>query len=158
AAVERAAADVARRRSLAAQGLIATAEVATAERALATARVAAEETRAGIHQADTLIAEVAAARELAALPPPTADGVREGPTVTLYDGGRGWSVALLPTLDRYFAERFHRPLPISALGQTAVHDRLGFDHRNAIDIAVHPDMPEGRALMQYLRGARIPFL
>ena len=71
---------------------------------------------------------------------------------------RGWSLALLPTLDRYFAGRFHRPLPVSALGQTAVHDRLGFDHRNAIDIAVHPDTPEGRALMLYLRGQRIPFL
>jgi hypothetical protein len=158
AAAERAAADLERRRTLAAQGLIAAAEVTAAEKAVATARAAAEETRAAIRDADTLVAEVEAARELAALPPATADGVREGPTITRYDGSRNWSVALLPTLDRYFAEHFHRPLPVSALGQTAVHDRLGFDHRNAIDIAVHPDTPEGRELMQYLRGQRIPFL
>jgi hypothetical protein len=158
AAAARAAADVERRRALAAQELIAAAEVAVAERALATARAAAEETRAAIRAADTLVAEVEAARELAALPPATPDGVREGPTVTRYDGGRGWSMTLLPTLDRYFAERFHRPLPVSALGQTAAHDRLGFDHRNAIDIAVHPDTPEGHALMLYLRGQHIPFL
>jgi hypothetical protein len=158
AAEARAAADVERRRALAAQGLIAAADVVTAERTLDTARAAAEETRTAITQADTLVAEVEAARELAALPPPTADGVREGPTITRYDGGRGWSTALLPALDRYVAERFHRPLPISALGQTAVHDRLGFDHRNAIDIAVHPDAPEGRALMLFLRGQRIAFL
>jgi hypothetical protein len=54
--------------------------------------------------------------------------------------------------------RFGRALPISALGQTALHDRLGFDHRNAIDLAVHPDSPEGRALMEHLRAQGIPFI
>ena len=34
----------------------------------------------------------------------------------------------------------------------------GFDHRNALDVAVHPDSPEGRALMDYLRAHGIPFL
>jgi hypothetical protein len=73
------------------------------------------------------------------------DGGREGQTVIRYDGGRGWRRC--PTLDRFFAERFHRPLPVSAPGQTPAHDRLGFDHRDAIDIAVHLDTSEGRALM-----------
>jgi hypothetical protein len=49
-------------------------------------------------------------------------------------------------------------LPVSAFGQTALHDRMGFDHRNALDVAVHPDSPEGRALMQYLLDAGIPFM
>jgi hypothetical protein len=47
---------------------------------------------------------------------------------------------------------------VSALGQTALHDRLGFDHRNAADVAVHPDTVEGRALLDYLRAEGIPFL
>jgi len=156
--VEHAAAEATRRRALATQGLIATADAEAAERTLETARAAADATRAAIHEADTLVAEVEAARELASLPPATRDDVREGRTVIRYDGAGSWSLALMPTLDRFFTERFHRPLPVSALGQTAAHDRLGFDHRNAIDIAVHPDTAEGRALMQYLKSRGIPFL
>ena len=30
--------------------------------------------------------------------------------------------------------------------------------RNALDVAVHPDSPEGRALMEYLRAQGIPFI
>ena len=47
---------------------------------------------------------------------------------------------------------------MSALGQTPTHDRLGFDHRNAVDVAVHPDSVEGRALLDHLRDQGIPFL
>jgi len=157
AAVERAAAEAERRRDLAARGLIAEAGVAEAERALEATRAAAEATRAAIREADIVVAEVEAAREIAALPP-AATGMQAGPTVLRYNGAGGWSLALMPTLDRFFAERFHRPLPVSALGQTPAHDRLGFDHRNAADIAVHPDTPEGRGLMQYLKARGIPFL
>ena len=158
AAVERAAAEVERRRGLVAQGLVATVEADAAERALETARAAAEAARAAMREADTLVVEVEAARELAALSPAAPGATREGRTVIRSDGAAGWSLALVPTLDRFFVERFHRPLPVSALGQSAAHDRLGFDHRNAIDIAVHPDTAEGRALMQYLKGRAIPFL
>jgi hypothetical protein len=61
-------------------------------------------------------------------------------------------------VQRFFAARFGRALPVSAWGQSAAHDRLGFDHRNALDVAVHPDSDEGKALMAYLRRERIPFL
>lgn len=56
------------------------------------------------------------------------------------------------------ARRFGHPLPIGALGQTTAHDRLGFDHHNAVDVAVHPDSAEGRALVAHLRAHGIPFL
>ena len=64
----------------------------------------------------------------------------------------------MPALSRRFAAAFGRALPISALGQTKVHDRLGLDHRSALDVAVHPDSPEGRWLMDDLRRAGIPFI
>jgi hypothetical protein len=33
---------------------------------------------------------------------------------------------------------------------------MGFDHRNALDVAVHPDSSEGRALIDHLRTTGIP--
>jgi hypothetical protein len=79
-------------------------------------------------------------------------------TLVRFNGTAQWSLKDVPSLERRFTEAFGRALPISAFGQTRVHDRLGLDHRNAIDIAVHPDGAEGRWLMQYLRQAGIPFI
>jgi hypothetical protein len=157
-AVQRASADAERRRALLAEGLIAPAELEMAERALGEAQAAAARTRTALHEAETLVAEAEPARELAALPPPAPGETQERPSVIRYAGSGRWSLAVLPGLERFFATRFGHPLPVSALGQTAVHDRLGFDHRNALDVAVHPDSPEGRALMDYLRAQKIPFL
>jgi hypothetical protein len=44
------------------------------------------------------------------------------------------------------------------MGQSSTHDDMGFDHRDAIDVAVRPDSEEGRGLMAYLRKAGIPFI
>ena len=59
---------------------------------------------------------------------------------------------------KFFVQTFGRSLPVTALGQTATHDRLRFDHRNAIDVALHPDSNEGRSLLAYLRQTGIPFI
>ena len=79
--------------------------------------------------------------------------------VVRYAGTGAWSLADAETvLQHFFARRFGRPLPVSAWGQTVVHDRLGLDHRDAFDVALHPDSAEGRALMAFLRSAGIPFV
>jgi len=104
------------------------------------------------------VAEAAAAALLASLPPPRPGAVTVTPTLTRFNGPREWSLAQVTTLERFFSERFHRALPVSALGQTPAHDRLGFDHRNALDVAVHPDSAEGQALMTWLRAHGVPFL
>ena len=57
-----------------------------------------------------------------------------------------------------FTSKFGRTLPVSAFGQTRLHDRFGFDHRNSVDVALNPDSAEGRALLGKLRGFGLPFL
>ena len=57
---------------------------------------------------------------------------------------------------RAFARRFGKPLPISADGQTATHNALGFDHKGRVDVAVNPNEPEGIWLRHYLEAKRVP--
>ena len=63
----------------------------------------------------------------------------------------------LARVEMAFAERFGKPLPVSANGETAVHRALGFDHRGRVDVAVQPDQPEGVWLRQFLTENRIPY-
>lgn len=58
----------------------------------------------------------------------------------------------------FFVSKFGRTLPVSAFGQTRLHSRLGFDHRNGVDVALSPDSLEGRALLAKLRGFGVPFI
>ena len=58
----------------------------------------------------------------------------------------------------FVVSKLSRTLPISAFGQTGLHNRLGFDHRNAVDVALNPDSPEGQKLVNKLRSFKIPFL
>jgi hypothetical protein len=61
-------------------------------------------------------------------------------------------------IKKLFTSKFGRTLPVSAFGQTDLHSRLGFDHRNGVDVALHPDSVEGRALVAKLRVLGIPFI
>jgi hypothetical protein len=56
-----------------------------------------------------------------------------------------------------FRERFGKPMPVSAMGETAVHRAMGFDHRGRVDVALNPDQPEGVWLIEYLKQNHIPF-
>lgn len=58
----------------------------------------------------------------------------------------------------FFVSKFGSTMPISAFGQTGLHNRFGFDHRNAVDVALNPDSPEGRRLVTQLRTLQVPFL
>lgn len=58
---------------------------------------------------------------------------------------------------RAFERQFRRPLPVSASGATALHRALGFDHRGRVDVALHPDQPEGRWLLELLERLGVPY-
>jgi hypothetical protein len=74
-----------------------------------------------------------------------------------FDGNGLFTPAEFERLEAAFETHFHKALPVSAMGQTAVHRALGFDHRNRVDVAIHPDQPEGIWLREFLAGNRIPY-
>jgi hypothetical protein len=148
-----------RRQELYGRGLISRRELEDAQQATATARQDVERAREAIDAADHATAEAKATETLAALPPLPLGGQQHTAALSRYRGPATWSLeAGTSKLQHFFSARFGRALPVSAFGQTPLHDRMGFDHHNALDVAVHPDSPEGKALMEYLRAEGIPFI
>lgn len=74
-----------------------------------------------------------------------------------FDGDGIFTPVAFRNLEYAFERRFSKPLPVSAVGETAVHRALGFDHRGRVDVALSPDQPEGIWLRQYLESHRIPY-
>jgi hypothetical protein len=147
------------RRHLLASDIISRKEFEESEAAVERVKEKVEETRRAMVEADRALAEATTARALAGLPPLRPGGFEQRAGLIRFNGIAAWSLKTdTPKLQQFFLTRFGRPLPISSYGQTPLHDRMGLDHRDALDVAVHPDSPEGRALMEHLRAAGIPFI
>lgn len=146
---------VEKRKELLAQSIISKKELEESERLLSAARDKVAETKKQMGEADNLIAEATAEEQLAKLGPGTYQTTA---ALIRYNGTARWVLTDAAKVKSFFALRFNHALPISAFGQTAVHDHLGFDHHNSIDVAVSPDSAEGQALMAYLRSMGIPFI
>ena len=156
--VESLAREVESQTPLVAKGYLSRRELDESELQLARARAGVEETRKEIAQAESAIVEAEALTYLLKLPPlPTGEYGESGGLIR-YNGGSSWSLTDAGRIEKFFIARFGRLLPVSARGQTEFHDRMKFDHSSAMDVAVHPDSAEGRALMDYLRRAGIPFV
>lgn len=139
--------------------VISKREFEDSQRAQAEAQRNVDETRQTLLATDRMLGEARMAEALARLTPLARGAYEETPGLARFNGLASWSLDLgAPRLQQFFQARFGRALPISAFGQTALHDRMGFDHRNALDVAVHPDSPEGRELMDHLRSMGIPFI
>ncbi|MGH7365174.1 MAG: hypothetical protein ACREK9_02085 [Candidatus Rokuibacteriota bacterium] len=134
-------------------------EFEESQRAQAEARKNVDDTRLALAEADRMLVEARMAEALARLIPLARGSYHETPGLARFNGLAAWSLTVdTPRLQQFFLARFGRALPISAFGQTTLHDRMGFDHRNALDVALHPDSPEGRSLLDHLRASGIPFI
>jgi len=140
------------------QGLIARSEVLQAENALAEAMLRVDEDRRWLAETDMALTEYSMRDELLRLPGLPVGGYSEFGGFLRFNGATAWSLIDAAKVEGFFTRAFGRALPISAFGQTVTHDRLHFDHRNAMDVALHPDSKEGQSLMGYLRKAGIPFI
>jgi hypothetical protein len=146
-----------KRKSLLDQGIVSKREVEDTERLLADAQTKLAETKKKMAEADSMMAEAMNDRNWK-LPDLPRGGYRATAALIRYNGPYDWTLKDAGKIESFYESKFGRSLPISAYGQTTVHNELGFDHRNAVDIAVQPDSPEGQALMAYLRSEGIPFI
>lgn len=163
AEVTRAEENLAKSKKLYDDGLIAKAQVDENERALAAAREKVTDTRRQITEADAQVAAILVESEAEKTIAKNLRLARQSLVRTTafirYNGsGSGWSIGEAWKIQRFFSDTFKRELPVAVFGQGAIHDRWRLDHRNAMDISLHPDSAEGQALLSFLQKNGIPYL
>ena len=154
---KRAAEEVEIRKQLVAAGVASKRDLDESQNRLTAAEGRLAGTRKQLSEADTMIAEASGESQLAKLSARPGSYSRTAALIR-YNGTARWALTDITKVQSFFNSKFNRSLPVSAYGQTAVHNHLGFDHRNAVDVAVHPDSAEGQAIMAYLRSIGIPFI
>ncbi|HEX7177116.1 MAG TPA: hypothetical protein VF240_17795, partial [Pyrinomonadaceae bacterium] len=138
-------------KQLYADGIVSKKELEESERRLADARARQENLRRQMADSDRLIAETEQAEKLAKSRPASSNLIRPSikfnstAVVIRYTGRTHSAVAGLGGVQAFFWSTFGRQLPLSAVGQSATHDRFGYDHQHAVDVPLHPDSLEGRA-------------
>jgi len=146
---------------LLAEGLIAKAQVEDNEHALALEKQKVAETRRDMTNADAQIAgvlvETAADEEIGKNLRFAKQSLIRTSAFTRYTGSGGWNLSDAWKVQRFFSDTFNKQLPIAVFGQGAIHERWRLDHRNAMDIQLHPDGAEGRALLDFLQKNGIPY-
>ena len=149
-------------KKLLAEGLVPRSQVEESERALAVAKERIAETNRQMASAEAQIAgvlvEAAANEEINKNLSLAKQRLVRTAAFTRYTGAGGWNIGEAWKVQRFFSDTFKKQLPIAVFGQGAIHDRWRLDHRNAMDIQLHPDGVEGRALLDFLQKNGIPYL
>jgi hypothetical protein len=160
--VAQAAEDLNKIRELYKDGIISRLDFEKSEAALVELKGQVEEVQQKLKAADQMLAEALVESEaVAAAPLAAAASLGSSVKRVAYirsAGSGNWSLSESAKIESFFFGQFGRHLPVSAYGQSELHNRWGYDHRNAMDVALHPDSPEGQALIAYLTSQRIPFL
>ena len=149
-------------KKLLADGLISRTQLEENERAVAIAKDKVAETRRQMTGADDQIAAVlvesAAEQQIAKNLRLARQSLVRTAAFMRFNGAPGWSLGEAYKIQRFFSDTFNKQLPIAVFGQGAIHERWRLDHRNAMDISLHPDGVEGRALLTFLQKNGIPYL
>jgi hypothetical protein len=149
-------------KKLLAEGLIAKTQVQDNEHALAAAQARVAETRRQMTGADDQIAgallEADADEQIAKNLNLAKQRLVRTSSFIRFTGGSGWNIGEAYKIQRFFSDTFRKELPIAVFGQGAIHNRWRLDHRNAMDISLHPDSPEGQSLLNFLQRNGIPYL
>lgn len=143
-------------RQLYSEGLIARIELEKAEQELTAAKTRVEEAQKA-EELRKQAEQLAKANPVRSLVKPTLMPLNKTATVMRSTAG-SWSLGNLGMVQQFFSKTFGRALPTSTIGQSATHNRMGWDHRHAVDVGLHPDSNEGRTLIAYLQNSGIPFL
>jgi ribosome-binding protein aMBF1 (putative translation factor) len=148
-------------KKLLAEGLISRLQVAENEQLVAAANAKVTETRKQMSDVDTqvatLLVETEADEQLAKNIRLAKGSLIRTTSFVRYIGAEGWTIGEAWKIQRFFSDSFKKQLPIAVFGQGAIHDRWRLDHRNAMDVSVHPDGVEGQALQDFLRKNGIPY-
>ena len=160
--VRKAEAELAKSQELFAAGLISRKAVEAGEAEVAQAQDKVAEVDRRMTSADSQIAdtilEAQAERTFARTKPIAKGGLVSTAAMIRYNGAAIWGLSDAWRVQRFFLDAFKQQLPIAVFGQGAIHDRWRLDHHNAMDISLHPDGPQGQALLGFLRANGIPFL
>lgn len=143
------------------EGLISRTQFEEAEQAVADEQLKIAGVQQQMKDAETQIAqtllEMEGEKEIARLRLKPKGGVIQTASFIRYTGAGSWAISQSDKLQTFFQQTFKRPLPIAVFGQGAIHNRWHLDHRNAMDVSLHPDGVEGRALIDFMRRNGIPF-
>jgi hypothetical protein len=123
-------------KKLYARDLISKIELDNSERALKNVQLGAERIRELIATDDQalMLAGASAQGELQKVS--NLRGYHETANLIRYNGAAHWSLAEAEKVAKFYRQQFGELLPVSARGQSRTHDRLGLDHRDALDVAL----------------------